>query len=132
MSMKDCAVDDYGMVLDEETAKTICLKLFNDYEGEDYSYDLYENGNCELISEFNGEAQELQDDGRINWCGNSKGYNGYTICYIPLHSKPTLFKGGYNNMNEIISELKNRVGKYLPDDFDYRSRIRHICGTYCG
>ena len=132
MSMKDYAVDDYGMVLDEETAKTICLKVLKGYDREDYGYDLYNEGLCEHISEFNGEAQELDDDGRVNWGANSDEYRGYSIYYIPLKQYPTIFKKAYNDMGEIVDELKADVGKYLPDDFDYRSRIRHICGTYVG
>ena len=37
-----------------------------------------------------------------------------------------------NNMEEIVDEFKSKLGKYLPEDFDYRSRISHICGTYYG
>ena len=30
----------------------------------------------------------------------------------------------------MIEEFKDRVGKYLPDDFNYRSYVCHIVGTY--
>ena len=29
-------------------------------------------------------------------------------------------------------EMKSKIGEYLPEDFDYRSRICHISGTYYG
>ena len=35
-------------------------------------------------------------------------------------------------MEEIVEELKSKVGEYLPEDFDYRKNIRHISGTYFG
>jgi hypothetical protein len=35
-------------------------------------------------------------------------------------------------MGEIIEELKEEVGQYLPNDYDYRKNIRHIIGTTFG
>ena len=135
MSMRDYAVDDYGLVLDDETMKLIASKVFDDFtddNDEDWGYVLYDKGLCEYISEFTGEAQELTDDGAYTWGGDSKDYSCDTICYIPTSKYPTLFKKAYNNMEEIIDELKTKLGKYLTEDFDYRSRIRHISGTYYG
>lgn len=136
MSMKEYAVYDYGLVLDEEAIKVIASKIFDDFtEDEDANglgYELYDKEICEYISEFTGEAQELTDSGAGTWCGDTKEYSSDILFYIPLSKYPTLFKKAYNNMDEIISELKEQLGEYLPEDFDYRSRIRHICGTYYG
>ena len=135
MSMRDYAVDDYGLVLDEETVKLIASKVIDDYtENErvvDLAYYLYEKGVCEYISEFTGEAQEIGEQG-LYFGGDSKEYNGDIIAYVQATNYPTLFRKAYNNMDEIVEEFKNKVGEYLPEDFDYRSRIRHICGTYFG
>lgn len=137
MSMGYYAMTDYGLVLDNDTIKVIASKVFvDDYDENesayDLGYDLYENGICELTSEFTGEAQELTDNGEVTWGCNSKQYNADFIVYIPLSRYPTLFKKAYNNMEEVVGELKSKVGKYLPDDFDYRSNICYICGTYFG
>lgn len=135
MSMRDYAVDDYGLVLDEDTINDIASQIFEDYTENTktyWGYELYENGICEWISEFTGEAQELTDDGVYTWGGDSKDYSCDVICYVPLSKYPTLFRKAYNNMEEIIDELKSKLGKYLTEDFDYRSRIRHISGTYYG
>lgn len=75
MSMRDYAVDDYGLVLDEETIKAIGVKVLVDY---------------------------------------------------------TEFKKAYDNMDEIIVEMREKLGEYLAEDYDYRSKICHICGTYFG
>ena len=133
MSMRDYAVDDYGMVLDAETAKTICLNLWDDYDGEDYEdygYDLYSHEKCEYISEFTGEAYKIDDNGDI--FGASDSYDCESLYYISLWVYPSLFNKAYNSMDDIVAELKERIGKYLPEDFDYRSKIRHIIGTYYG
>lgn len=135
MSMRDYAVSDYGLLLDEETIKVIASKVFDDFsedEKEDWGYLLYDMGICEYVSEFTGEAQEITDDGVFVWGGNYESYNNEVITYVPLSHYPTLFKKAYNNMEEIIDELKIKLGMYLPNDFDYRSRICHISGTYYG
>lgn len=137
MSMRDYAVDDYGLLLDMETVKMIAAKVIDDYtETEDpmcvWAYELYDHGICEYISEFTGEAQELSDNGLFSWLDNYKSYNCDIIAYVPLKKYPTLFKRAYSDMEEIIEELKSKVGEYLPEDFDYRRNICHICGTYYG
>ena len=135
MSMRDYAVDDYGLVLDNETVKTIASKLFDDYNANedaiDLAHELYNRGVCEYISEFTGEAQEIDEKGYC-YSEDSIQYYSDVVVYVQTLHFPTLFRNAYNNMDEIVEELKNRVGEYLPEDFDYRSRIRHICGTYFG
>ena len=135
MSMREYAVSDYGMILDEETIKVIASKVYEDYsEGEedDWGYVLSDEGICDYISEFIGEAQSLEDDGTFTWGDNYTNYNCDTIYYISLSHYPTLFKKAYESMDEVIDELKSKLGEYLSEDFDYRSRICHISGTYFG
>ena len=132
MSMRHYAFDDYGLVLDKETVKIIGSQVFDDYTPDetDTVFDLCDKGICECIGEFNGEAHEIDDDGVFSWYDDSRSYDYETIAYIPLKNYPTLFKKAYNNMDEIVEEFKKKIGEYLPNDFDYRSRICHISGTY--
>lgn len=133
MSMRDYAVSDYGLLLDEETIKIIASKVLGDYTDEDdMVYELYDNGICEYISEFTGESMPISKDGQIVWCADSEDYINEVIAYIPISNFPTLFKKAYENIDEIIDEFKGKVGEYLPDEFDYRSKIRYISGTYFG
>jgi hypothetical protein len=97
-----------------------------------WEYELYEQDICEYVGEFTGEAQELTDEGTYTWHGNREYYDGDILVYVPLLKYPTLFKKAYNDMDEIIAELKDKLGEYLPDDFDYRSKLCHISGTYYG
>lgn len=132
MSMRDYAFDDYGLVLDKETVKIIASQVFDDYtpDEEDVVFDLCDKGICECVGEFNGAAQALDDDGMFSWYADDHSYDFEPIAYIPLRNYPTLFKKAYNNMDEIVEEFKKKIGEYLPEDFDYRSRICHISGTY--
>lgn len=135
MSMRDYAVDDYGLVLDEDISKIILSKLWNDLSIDtsmDWMYELYNEGICEYISEFTGEAQEINDNGFSYYGANYLSYSSESIAYVSVSHYPTLFKAAYNNIDEIVEEFKSKLGEYLSEDFDYRSRIRHICGTYYG
>lgn len=137
MSMRDYAVDDYGLILDEETVKVIASKVIDDfaeYKNDptvDWAYELYDHGICEYISEFTGEAQEMDGNG-LYWGGECELYNNDMIAYVPVSNYPTLFRKAYNNIGELVEEFKNKLGEYLAEDFDYENRIRHICGTYYG
>lgn len=135
MSMREYAVDDYGLLLTEETLKVIASKVCGDFEGmEEYEYGdaLYEEGVCEYIGDFTGEAVILLDNGLNDWMRNDEIYNEDRIYYIPCKSYPTLFKTAYENMDALIAEFKEKVGEYLPENFNYRSNVRHIVGTYFG
>lgn len=136
MSMRDYAIDDYGLILNEKEIKLIASKLLKDFdENMDYielAYELFSNGILEYVSEFTGEAIEVDNVGMYSWYGNDEMYNNDVIVYVQLSRYPTLFKSAYNNMEEIIDEVKSKIGKYLPEDFNYRDKIRHICGTYYG
>ena len=135
MSMRDYAVSDYGLLLDEETVKVIASKLFDDFsedEKEDWAYLLYDHGICDYISEFTGESIPISKDGQVVWGADGEDYRNETIAYVPASNFPTLFKKAYENIDGLIDEFKAKVGEYLPDGFDYRSKIRHISGTYFG
>ena len=135
MSMRDYAVSDYGLLLDEETIKIIASKLFDDFsedEKEDWAYLLYDNGICEYISDFTGEAMRISDNGGIIWSSDCEDYCHEIIAYVPVSNFPTLFKKAYENIDEMIDEFKGEVGEYLPDGFDYRGKIRHISGICFG
>lgn len=135
MSMREWAVDDYGLLLTKETIKIIALKVLDDLEERDedeYGDALYEDGFCEYIGEFTGEAIYIEDDGKEDWRRSGESYNGDRIYYVNVSKYPSLFKAAYENMDELITEFKSKVGDYLPEDFDYRANIRHIVGTYWG
>lgn len=138
MSMRDYAVSDYGLVVTEEMMKLLASKACQEYTEEDYEEDydyyadeLYEKGIIEYISEFTGESMEVDDNGKYVW-NTGEVYNDDRIYYVPILRYSTLFKAAYTDMDELISEFKERIGEYLPEDFDYRNYVRHIAGSYFG
>ena len=138
MSMRDYAINDYGLVMTREMLKTICSKYYREYTEEKYNDDeysfndaLYEEGIVEYISGFTGEAMVIDDNGSDDY-NSSEAYNDDTIYYVPNQNYGTLFKAAYANMEELESEFRNKFNKYFPDDFNYRKHICHIVGTYFG
>lgn len=135
MSMRDYAVDEYGLILDSNALKRIASQMFDDFEEGNWEQDIYEYvfdmDNVESISEFTGEALKINDNGETDY-RDTVYYNYDSIFYACTLKAPSLFHASYRNVQDLISEFQNRLGKYLPRDFDYRSNIRHIVGTYYG
>ena len=139
--MRDYGVEAYGLLLNDNDMKHLASKLCSDYSESEYDenpWDFIEEVeyrlNIEYISEFEGDAVKIRDDGVDDWCStnNYDNYAGDTIHYLPFHHFPSLFKAAYSNIQEVIDEMKERIEPYLPADFDYRGRLRHIIGTYFG
>jgi hypothetical protein len=138
MGMRDYAVDDYGLLMTTETLKIIASQICDDYTEEDYNGDeyyyndmLYDADLIDYISDFTGEAMEIDNNGKNEW-NAGETYNCDRIYYVPIGRISTLFKATYNSMDELVNEFKEKLGEYLPDDFDYRGNIRRIVGTYYG
>ena len=138
MSMRDYAVNDYGLLMTIEMMQIIASKVCDGYTEEDYKDDpwafneeIYDKGIVEYIGSFTGESTEVRDNGQDNW-DVSEYYNDDVIWYAPTKNIPTLFKAAYKDMDEMIEEFRKRLGEYFPADFDYRKYIRHISGTYFG
>lgn len=45
------------------------------------------------------------------------------VYILPLGNWPTLLKPAYNSEDEIISELKDKYGQFLPQNYDYHNNI---------
>jgi hypothetical protein len=130
--MRYYAVCDYGLVLDNETMKYVAHKVCIDYSDDmDLAYELYDQGICEYIAEFTGEALPIDERGFFEY-GDGEVYSNDQIAFVQVRRWPTLFIQAYPDMDDLIEDFKNRVGQYLPEDFDYRNHIRCIIGAYLG
>lgn len=141
MSMREYAVYDYGLLLTPETMKALAAKHcenFTEEEFDDDEFTFYEEveevfgGEIEYTSEFTGEAKYIEDDGTCSWGCDSVSYDCDYIHYVPINRRITLFETTYKNMDDMIADFKERVGEYMPEDFDYRANLRYIVGTYWG
>ena len=137
MSMRDYGLADYGLVLSRETMKILASKMCIDYSDEEYEEDEYgfnetvvDRIGAEYVSDFTGEARIITAEG-FDGC-DEVSYCADTLYYIPCKHFPSLFSRAYCTIYSIVREMSERVGKYLPSDFDYIGNICHIVGTYLG
>lgn len=138
MSMRDYAFDDYGIVLKNEEVVNIANSLlFTDdvpFAPDDIcgaGYYLEDSGIASSVSEFSGSAYPLNESGTDDY-GADDAAKGDTVFYLPTPCYPSFFAGACKDREELNKELKEKYGKYLPDDFDYTGRFCHIVGTYWG
>ena len=138
MSMRDYAVDEYGLLLDEKTMKLLAKKICDDYTDKDYYEDPYsfnesveaKFSGIDYISNFTGEAFSLDDEGNDEYRG-SISFSDDTVYILTASNAPSLFKAAYTNIDEMVSEFIELLGNYLPN-FVYRNNIKHLVGTYFG
>lgn len=139
MSICDIPVDDYGLVLSDNILQYVSSKACKNYSKEEWFEDmfrflddLYMKGIIEYISSFTGSAFGVSEDGKDNDRLFESQYCDDVIYYVPLLKLPDLFHGAYKNFDEVETELKNRVGKYFPENYKFKHNVCHIVGTYYG
>lgn len=137
MSSRDYAVEDYGIVLTMIDMKSICMRSFQDcteaaWEEDPYGFidELRDAIDLCYCGDITGEAFAVGTDGRDQY-HDSITFSGEQIYYLGIRKYPTLFRGAYQCFDEMVADLKDAMGKYAPDGFDF-SNVRHIIGTYFG
>jgi len=126
MSMHDYGYADYGMVIDGAVMKAILES--GEYEDLD---DLWDDGRCQYVSEFTGTAYRLNEFGDCTWTDGFE-FDNDQLYYFSFGKEPSLCRQAYSSVDEIVEELRNNLSDLLPDDFDIRSRLCFITGTYWG
>lgn len=138
MLMKYNAVDDYGVVLNTNHLHCIASKLFNPLAEKEWA----ENREAivddiidrlpfvERVFSFTGEVYPVNDDGYTRY--EAEPYVSDDLYYVGASWYPNLFKAVYRDMNEALDDIKSQVGKYLPDNFNYKDNFKHIIGVYYG
>ena len=137
MSMRDYGFSDYGLVITKSAAYELARQIFKpdemaDWNQEKYGWyaDIAEEFNLEYVFEFSGAAFRFNAAGVESECEYE--YWDDIILYAPLAKLPSLVRATYQSMDEVVSEFKDGIGKYLPEDYDYLGNICHITGTYYG
>lgn len=126
MSMHEYGYSDYGMIIDNAAEKEILERG----EYADLS-ELWKDGRCQYVSEFTGTAYRLNAHGDPTWSEDYM-FDGDQLYYVGLGKEPSLCRQAYSSVDEIVEEVKNDLSDLLPDDFDIRSRLCFIDGTYFG
>lgn len=124
MSMRDYALNDYGVLL-------------NGRIPDDVLEDMYDAGVVDYTSDFTGEAVKVNDDGSLDW-GASIDFSEDSLYHVSVDC-PLLFSAAYKDMDELVDDAKRRVDnaigtrdvKPLTRE-ETRDRIVMISGTYFG
>lgn len=135
MSANYFSHEDYGLFLDENSVKLLAEKLCNGFSEEkweddkEYFLEILTDNPITYVTQFYGDAVRIDDNGADLWISYDNFDDG-DICYIAVQKYPHLFGApAYATVEELIAEFKERVGEYLPTDFDYRNSLRHIIGV---
>lgn len=142
MSTQNWGFSFYGLVFDEDELKGMCEKAFNDFNEHEfdddpmgYAYRLWEErGIIDVESEFSGDSSSLlfSDESDQMYEMFSKAYYSEPLYYFMLRKQPNLFRAAYSSMDDVVDELKESLGKYLPENYDYKNKICHVSGSYYG
>ena len=93
----------------------------------------YEKRNIYMEINFEGEFYKLLPDGSCDETNpHSEFCQGEEVFTIPLDkNKPSLFQRSYQDMDEIVEEIRGKLDKFveLPDDFPYDEVIGLLSGT---
>ena len=125
MSSQNWAEYGFGLVLTgDETEKFVTKVLGEEYD----AYDLVE------VPEFEGYARYYGSDTE-GQCFSPAGKNGKSVENEDMlafwaERQQDAFKAQYTG-DSVVEEFRNRIGKYLPEDFNYIGHIGYFsCCMY--
>lgn len=135
--VRNYAFVDHGMYLSNETLQTLARTVcgISEEEWKEDKYAAIEEVHEKLdnviyaVGQFSGAVIPMAIDGELLWGGEVE-FDDDTVYFVPLSRQPNLITAAYQDIEEIVCELKGKIGQYLPVNFDYRSNICEVAGTY--
>lgn len=109
----------YGLYIENEEV----FKEYLDERNRDMDElrdSLYESGAVFIDEDFEDVYIESAID---NSTFDDENKPTEDVYILPLGNCPTLLKPAYNSEDEIISELKDKYGQFLPQNYDYHNNI---------
>lgn len=88
------------------------------------------NNAVSVVSNCSGDFFDIDE---IDYSKISeKDYDKDCFVIVELHKYPSLFCQAYKDIDEIVKEYKSSVGKYFPENFDFKKYLVTFIGTYEG
>lgn len=109
----------YGLYIENENVFKEYLDK-HDQDMEELRDRLYDSGAVFIDEDFEDVNIESAVD---NSTFDNSNKPSEDVWILPLSKWPTLLKPAYSSENEIISELKNKYGTILPQNYDYHNNI---------
>lgn len=122
MSQQNYPEYGFGLVLSKEEINNFInhIKVKNPYELQE-------------IDEFREFARYYDEEfeGKVFFSINGKYLEDEPMLAFWATYQPDAFKAVYTEKS-VIEEFKTKIGKYLPNDFDYINHIGYFhCCVYC-
>lgn len=145
MSMENYPVFGSGLVisLDSSEGNYLLTKLLEEDDPdaslsecdscdiEEIIYNLCPNGRFVALDEASSvDFFPMGSDGDIEFRNSSSLIGDFVL--VSPDGIQRFFGTPYQTADDLIAELKKLVGKYLPDDFNYRSHIGMLAGCCFG
>lgn len=123
--MEISSVTGFGLLLTTEEAKELAKKMKKEdffelteavgnlWTEDDYNHSFYFDGESTVIDEIN--------------MGEPNFSEGFLIF---ADHQPTPFAAAYRSVLDCTKEFKDRIGVFLPSEFDYESHLAMVCGTF--
>ena len=127
MSMHSYPEHGFGLMLNEEETKAFC-KRYNEAKNEEC--DCYD-----IQFAFDGCRYYSNDcDGRYFYYSTNKNVDneGATGLFFFADWQPNAFRVAYYSMDDCVKEFTDKIGEYLPEDFNYEDHIGYFEAVVCG
>lgn len=145
MSMREYATTGRGLLIPKHLAGFV-VKNYAKHHGErDDDYDSFEDEdfdgtlsdihsiggkNVDSFYDCSGDFFDIDEKDYVFFDKSEVDETSFHI--ISIDKYPSLFTRAYKDIDEIVNEFKNSVGKYFPEDFDYKKYLVCFIGTYLG
>ena len=126
MSMNNWPEYGFGLMLNEEESKRFCKKYSEVEKDNKDVYDVEADIDC--CRYYSDEF-----DGRNFWGANGNINDEWiTGLFFYADRQPGAFTTAYLNMDICICEFKEKIGQYMPDDFNWEDHIGYFSASiYC-
>jgi hypothetical protein len=126
MSMHEYATEYYGVLIRLDDLAGYAKA--NQIDPDDLDDHMITYAEVTAFSDASGECSIIREDGNLHFPEAAIEFEG---CYIGQAKYwPNLFKAAYSSYADLLAELQDRYGKYLPADFPWPDRIVQFLGTY--
>ena len=125
----------FGLVLNDDEAealrKEVVKKNFPEFDIDMHSiWELPENFETIIPSLCVRYYDEDMDGKSFHGCKGNEEYGNMLVFWA--ENQPDAFKAAYGSIEETVKEFRKKIGKYLPDTFDYPAHIGYFsCCVYC-
>lgn len=142
MSMSNYSIEVFGLILTNDEITYFENKLKEEIikENPENKEDLVDLTIEDMIDEdmLNANVSHSMayirdiENGKLYTLEHKSDYLPEDILAIYANKSMQMIGAAYDTADELINEFKNDIGKYLPEDFDWKSHIGLACGVIFG